>query len=152
MTSIYGQKIESYQILQMICRALLSVKAKKNLLEIISNEANSVIEFFSSNNLVNNADTARALYNCNENGEVITIENFGSKILKSICSDKLLGLHINFDFQWCTHVEKISIELKKRIGLLRRIRKRNQKEKLIMIALTRYKVIVFLNPVMIRKI
>ena len=98
MTSIYGQKIESYQILQMICRALLSVKAKKNLLEIISNEANSVIEFFSSNNLVNNADTARALYNCNENGEVITIENFGSKILKSICSDKLLGLHINFDF------------------------------------------------------
>ena len=71
----------------------------------------------------------------------------------STSSEKLLGLHINSDFEWSTHVEKISIELKKRIGLLRRIRNRIPKDKLIMIAdaifqsKVRYGISVYLKPV-----
>ena len=44
-------------------------------------------------------------------------------------SEKLLVLHINADFGWSTHIDQLSIELKKRIGVLRRIRKRVPKEK-----------------------
>jgi hypothetical protein len=68
-------------------------------------------------------------------------------------SEKLLGLHINADFVWSTHIDKLSIELKKRIGLLRRIKKRVPKEKIVIIAeaifnsLLRYGVAVFLKPV-----
>ena len=66
---------------------------------------------------------------------------------------KLLGLHINSDFTWNVHVEKVAIELKKRIGLLRRIRNRIPKAKLVMIAEAifnskiRYGISVYLNPV-----
>ena len=66
---------------------------------------------------------------------------------------KVLGLHINADFQWTTHVDNLSIELKKRTGILRRIRNRVPKEKINMIAeaifnsLLRYGVAVFLKPV-----
>ena len=54
---------------------------------------------------------------------------------------------------WSTHIDKLSIELKKRIGLLRRIRMRIPREKLVIIAeaifnsLLRYGVAVFLKPV-----
>jgi hypothetical protein len=44
---------------------------RKNLLETASIEANSVISFFNSNGLVNNADKAAVLYNCKGKGEVI---------------------------------------------------------------------------------
>ena len=60
---------------------------------------------------------------------------------------------INADFVWSTHIDKLSIELKKRIGLLRRIRYRVTKEKINLIAeaifnsLLRYGVAVFLKPV-----
>ena len=66
---------------------------------------------------------------------------------------KLLGLHINSDFTWNVHVEKVAIELKKGIGLLRRIRNRIPKAKLVMIAEAivnskiRYGISVYLNPV-----
>ena len=56
-------------------------------------------------------------------------------------------------FEWKTHIDKLSIELKKRTGLLRRIRNRVPKEKINMIAeaifnsLLRYGVAVFLKPV-----
>ena len=45
-----------------------------------------------------------------------------------------LGLHINADFGWSTQIDQLSIEIKKRIGLLRRIKKRVPKEKNIIIA------------------
>ena len=126
---------------------------RKNLLEITEIEANSVVNFFASNNLVNNADKAAVLYNSKGRGEIITVENVGGEKLISQYSEKLLGLHINSDFNWSTHIEKISIELKKRTGLLRRIRNRIPKEKIVMIAeaifnsLIRYGVAVYLNPV-----
>ena len=71
----------------------------------------------------------------------------------STYSEKLLGLHINADFGWSTHIDQLSIELKKRIGLLRRIRKRVPKEKIVIIAeaifnsLIRYGAAVFLKPI-----
>jgi hypothetical protein len=60
---------------------------------------------------------------------------------------------INSDFEWSTHVEKISIELKKRIGLLRRIKNRLPKNKMIMIAeaifnsKVRFGIAVYLKPI-----
>ena len=94
---------------------------KENAIEITQKEANSVIDFFHSNNLVNNPDKAAILYNSKGTGSEIIVENIGKENLKSSYSEKLLGLHINSDFGWNTHVEKISIELKQRIGLLKRI-------------------------------
>jgi hypothetical protein len=66
-------------------------------------------------------------------------------------SVKLLGLHKNSDFIWSNYVDKLSIELKKRTGLLRGIRNRVSKEKIVMIAeaifnsFNRYGVAVFLK-------
>jgi hypothetical protein len=126
---------------------------RKNLLETASSEANNVINFFRNNGLVNNADKAAVLYNGKGKSEVITVENVGGENLVSTYSEKLLGLHINADFVWTTHIDKLSIELKKRIGLLRRIKKRVPKEKIAIIAeaifnsLLRYGVAVFLKPV-----
>ena len=68
---------------------------RKNLLETAAIEANSVINFFNSNGLVNNADKAAVLYNCKGKSEVITIENVGGENLVSTYSEKLLGLYIN---------------------------------------------------------
>ena len=81
------------------------------------------------------------------------MDNTGGEQLESTFPEKLLGLHINSNFEWCTHVDKISIELKKRIGLLRRIRNRIPKNKLVIIAdaifnsKLRYGIAVYLNPV-----
>ena len=83
----------------------------------------------------------------------ITVENVGGEDLVSTHSEKLLGLHINADFGWSTHIDYLSIELKKRIGVLRRIKKRVPKEKIVIIAeaifnsLLRYGVAVFLKPI-----
>ena len=112
-----------------------------------------MVNFFKSNNLVNNPDKAAILFNCKGKGEFITVDNVGGENLKSTYSEKLLGLHINSDFNWSSHIEKICIDLKKRTGLLRRIRYRIPKEKLVMIAEAifnskiRYGVAVYLNPV-----
>ena len=125
----------------------------ETLIETTRKEANNVIKFFECNNLMNNADKAALLYNSKGKGKCITIEDIGGENLESIESEKLLGLYINSNFDWCTHVEKISIELKKRIGLLCRIRKRIPNNKLLMIAEAifnskiRYGCSVYLNPV-----
>ena len=76
-----------------------------NLEEVINitrNEANNVIDFFESNNLVNNALL------CNSKGKKknISIDNIGGEKLSSTNEEKLLGLHINSDFTWNVHVEK----------------------------------------------
>ena len=125
----------------------------ENLLEITSKEANNVIDFFSCNNLVNNSEKAAILYNTKGRGGKITIHGIGGETLESVQSEKLLGLHINSDFEWSNHIDKVCIELKKRIGILNRIKNRVPREKLIMISeaifnsLIRYGVSVYLNPV-----
>ena len=52
---------------------------RKNLLETTSIEANRVVNFFSSNGLVNNADKAAVLYNCKGKSKVITIKSVGGE-------------------------------------------------------------------------
>ena len=95
---------------------------KEEAIETTRREANNVIKFFRNNNLVNNSDKAAVLYNSKGKGETITIENIGGEKLESTKSEKLLGLFINSDFNWNTHVEKISMELKKIIGLIKRLK------------------------------
>ena len=134
-------------------QSIIISDSRENLLEITSKEANSVMNFFACNNLVNNPEKAAALYNGNGKGECIKIENIAGENIQSSFSEKLLGLHLNSDFGWSTHIEKISIDLKKRKGLLRRIRNRIPKEKLIMIAEAtfnskiRYGISLYLSPV-----
>ena len=68
-------------------------------------------------------------------GQDLTAENVGGKIFVSTYSEKLLGLYINSDFLRSIYVNKLSIELlKKRTGLLIRIRKQVPKEKIVTIA------------------
>ena len=118
-------------------------------------EANSVIEFFENNNFVNNSDKAAVLYNSGGQGTSITIEGIGGETIasnESEKSEKLLGLHINSSFNWNSHIEELVIVLKKRIGLLKRIKKRVPKDKLIIIAESifnskiRYGIAVYLKP------
>ena len=77
-------------------------------------EANNVINFFSSNNLVINPEKTAVL--CNDRGKGIntTVQNVGGQSINSTYSEKLLGLHINSDLEWKTHVDKLSVELKKK--------------------------------------
>ena len=116
-------------------------------------EANRVIDFFGANHLVNNPEKAAILYNSNGMSSDITLENIGEENIKSSYSEKLLGIHINSDFKFNTHVDKISIELRKRIGILKRIKQRVPKKKLIIIADSifnskiRYGVAVYLKPI-----
>ena len=65
----------------------------------------------------------------------------------------MLGLNLNSDFNWNTHIDKISIELKKRIGLLRRIKQRIPRNKLVIVAEAifnskiRYGIAVYITPI-----
>ena len=68
---------------------------KVNILQHHLEETYSVIDFFCSNGLVNNADKAAVLYNCKGKSEVITVENVGGENLVSTYSEKVLGLRIN---------------------------------------------------------
>ena len=112
-----------------------------------------MITFFGCNNLVNNADKAAVICNSRGQGTQITVNNIGGENLISTNSEKLLGLHLNSDFQWNIHIEKISIELKQRICILKRIKQRVPKEKLMIIAegifnsKVRYGAAVYLCPV-----
>ena len=133
-----------------------SIIINENLEEAIettTEEANNVITFFGCNNLVNNADKAAVICNSRGQGTQITVNNIGGENLISTSSEKLLGLHLNSDFQWNIHIEKISIELKQRICILKRIKQRVPKEKLMIIAegifnsKVRYGAAVYLCPV-----
>ena len=126
---------------------------KEEVLDITSQEANSVIKFFESNSMVNNSDKAALLYNSQGKASSITVENVGGVALTSSTTEKLLGLHINSSFEWDSHIEKISTELRKRTGLLKRIKERLPKDKLIMVAesifnsVLRYGICVYLTPI-----
>ena len=126
---------------------------KENLIETTLKETKSIIEYFGANNLVNNADKAAIIYNSKGKGSEIIFENIGEENIKSSNSEKLLGLHINSEFNWSNHIDNISIELNQRIGLLRRIKQRIPKNKLIIIAEAifnsklRYGIAVYLNPI-----
>ena len=56
------------------------------------------------------------------------------EILETAESEKLLGLTINSDLNWKSHVDKLSTALKQRIGLLRRIKHKINSNKLKIVA------------------
>ena len=64
--------------------------------------------------MVNNTEKAAVLFNSRGRGESITVDNTGGEKIQSIHTEKLLGIHINSNFYWLTHIDKISIELKKK--------------------------------------
>ena len=134
-------------------QSLIISNSVEEVLEITTKEANNVINFFGSNNLVNNPEKAAVLYNSKGIKGNILIENIGSEQKISTDYEQLLRLHLNSNFGWNTHVDKISIELKKRIGLLRRIKNRVPQNKLVIIAnaifnsIIRYGIAVYLKPV-----
>ena len=90
-------------------------------------KANSVIKFFENNNFVNNSDKAAVLYNSEGKGKSISIEGIGGETVVSTDSEKLLGIYINSSFDWNTHIEKLVIKLKQRMGILKRIKKKSPK-------------------------
>ena len=129
------------------------IYTKHNLIETTEIETKMKIDYFGANNLVNNPDKAAILYNSGGIGSEIVFESVGGENIKSSNSEKLLGLHINSDFKWHDHVNKISIELKQRLGLLRRIKQRIPVNKLIIVAEAifnskiRYGIAVYLKPI-----
>ena len=80
--------------------------SKENAIKITEKEANKVIDFFGANHLVNNPEKAAILYNSNGISSEIILENIGEENIRSSYSEKLLGIHINSDFNFSTHVEK----------------------------------------------
>ena len=119
-------------------------------------EANNIMDFFSANDLVNNAGKACVIYNSKGKGDVVTLEDIGGKKLTSLeehKSEKLLGIQVSNEFNWKLHVDQLITELNKRIGLMRRIRNRLPRRKLLMVAEAifnskiRYGIALYLNPV-----
>ena len=133
-------------------QSIIIAETKEEAIEVATQEANQVISFFASNSMVNNSDKAALLYNSDGKGSTITLENIGGYSLTSKSSEKLLGLNINSEFEWDTHVEKIGMELRKRTGLLKRIKERLPLDKTLMIAesifnsVIRYGISLYLTP------
>ena len=128
-------------------------ETKESVVKITTKDANGIMNFFSSNHFVNNANKAALMYNSGGKGQDITLQDIGGEQLKSTDKEKLLGLHINSDFTWKTHIDEISKELRHKIGLLKRIKKRIPINKVILIAEAifnskiRYGISVYLTPV-----
>ena len=119
----------------------------------MSQEANSVIQFFTNNNLVNNADKACLLVNSKGRGQLTMVEDIGGQNVESQESEKLLGLEVSHNLDWKAHVAKLSTELKRRIGILRRLRYKLPTNKIKIVAEApwnsklRYGASVYLKPV-----
>ena len=62
-------------------QSLISCDSLEEAIETTKNESNSVISFFESNHLVNNANKAAILHNSNGKGKDITIENIGGEYI-----------------------------------------------------------------------
>ena len=96
-------------------------------------QAEKIIEFFSNVQLKNNPDKAALIYNSKGKEKKIQME-VGGEILETAASEKLLGLTVNSDLNWTTHVDKLSTTLKQRLGLLRRLKYKVNSHKLQIVA------------------
>ena len=77
----------------------------------IKEEADKIISFFQAVQLKNNPDKAAILYNSKGKEKKLKIE-VGGETLETSSSEKLLGLTINSDLNWNTHVDKLCRTLK----------------------------------------
>ena len=96
-------------------------------------EADRIIDFFSNVQLKNNPDKAALIYNSKGKEKKVQME-VGGVVLETKTSEKLLGLTVNSDLNWTTHVEKLCTSLKQKLGFLRRIKYKVNSNKLQMIA------------------
>ena len=96
-------------------------------------EADRIIDFFSNVQLKNNPDKAALIYNSKGKEKKVQME-VGGVVLETKKSEKLLGLTVNSDLNWTTHVEKLCTSLKQKLGFLRRIKYKVNSNKLQMIA------------------
>ena len=101
--------------------------------ETTKEQADKIIEFFSNVQLKNNPDKAALIYNSKGKEKKIQME-VGGCVLETKASEKLLGLTVNSDLNWTTHVDKLCTTLKQRIGLLRRKKHKVNSNKLKIIA------------------
>ena len=132
-------------------QSIIIKNTKEEAIETTKVESKNIIDFFSSNNFVNNANKAALIYNSKGKGCEISVD-IGGETLSSTYTEKLLGLHINADLKWNTHIDEISSELKKRIGILKRIKEKVPADKISIMAdaifnsVIRYGIAVYLVP------
>ena len=136
-------------------QTLCVAEGKETVVAKTTREATNVMNFFSANDLVNNAGKACVIYNTKGQGDTLILEDVGGVKLTSLKeneSEKLLGLQISREFNWKIHVDMLAVELKKKIGLMRRIRNRLTRGKMLMVAESifnskvRYGIALYLNP------
>ena len=101
--------------------------------ETTKEQADKIIDFFSNVQLKNNPDKAALIYNSKGKEKKIQME-VGGEVLETADSEKLLGLMVNSDLNWTTHVDKLCTTLKQRLGLMRRIKCKLNSNKLQIIA------------------
>ena len=79
-------------------QSIIVAKDQNTAIDVTKREANSIIDYFSSNDLVNNPDKACLVYNSRGKGEKITISDIGGEDLESLDpkkSERLLGLQLS---------------------------------------------------------
>ena len=124
---------------------------EENLKSIAKIEAQEVVNHFSANNLVNNANKAALLYNNRGKAETICMPIAGEN-LTSKESEKLLGVQVSSDLSWRCHIDYICSKMNQRLGILRRLRNKVPQEKLRIIAgaiftsVARYGIAVYSKP------
>ena len=106
----------------------------EELREIVEEESKAVLNFFSGINLCNNADKAALLVNSKGSGKQMTIDDIGGKSVKSKDQERLLGLQVNSNLDWKSHINYLCNKLKQRLALLRRIKLRVPRETLRIIS------------------
>ena len=79
-------------------QSIIIKNSKEDALETTKVESKKIIDFFASNNFVNNANKAAIIYNSKGKGSEISVD-IGGKMLTSTYTEKLLGLHTNADLK-----------------------------------------------------
>ena len=109
--------------------------SREKVTQTVQEEAEAVTAFFKTINLVNNPEKAALVYNSGRKGVIdFTMNNIGGEKLASKKNEKLLGVIIDAELTWEEHVNRLCKTLKQRLGLLRRIKYKVEKEKLPIIA------------------
>ena len=133
-------------------QSIIIEESKEKLLRTVQEESQAVVSFFSGVNLVNNPDKAALLYNSKKKGEHIIIQGVGGETLSSKDSEKLLGMHISSSLDWGVHIDELCRTLNQRLGMLKRIKNKVNRDKLHIIAEAiftskiRYGLAVYSNP------
>ena len=124
---------------------------KESLVETAKFESKAVVEHFSVNNLVNNADKAALLFNNKGKAETIVMEIAGEE-LTSVDNEKLLGIKVSSNLGWKHHIEYICEKMEQRLSILRRLKNKIPQEKLRIVAnsifssVARYGIAVYSRP------